>query len=87
MTADELLGLLARQLGFDPGLESAASVESGSFVWDLYSFEYQSYRADLALAEDDGKAYFVLLVSPPDERNALYETVFLPVVDALVPIE
>lgn len=87
MTADELLGLLAKQLGFDPGLESAASAESGSFVWDLYSFEYQSYRADLALAEDDDKAYFVLLISPPDERDDLYETVFLPVVDALVPRE
>ena len=87
MTADELLSLLAKQLGFDPGLESVASVESDSLVWDLYSFEYQSYRADLALAEDASKAYFVLLISPPDERDGLYETVFLPVVDALAPLE
>ncbi|GEM_PF-405858 len=87
MTADELFGLLARQLGLDPQLESVASAESGSFVWDFYSFEYQSYRADLALAEDGDKAYFVLLISPPDERDELYETVFLPVVDALAPIE
>jgi len=87
MTADELFGLLAKQLGLDPGLESVASVESGSLVWDFYSFEYQSYRADLALAEDDDKAYFVLLISPPDERDALYETVFLPIVDALTPIK
>ena len=87
MTADELLDLLARQLGLDPQLESVASAESGSFVWDFYSFEYQSYRADLALAEDGDKAYFVLLISPPDERDELYETVFLPVVDALAPIE
>lgn len=87
MTADELFSLLAKQLGFDPGLENAASTESGSLVWDLYSFEYQSYRADLALVEDGDKAYFVLLISPPDERDALYETVFLPVVDALAPLE
>ncbi|MGA9351055.1 MAG: alpha/beta hydrolase, partial [Anaerolineae bacterium] len=87
MTADELFGLLAMQLGLDPELESVASAESDSLVWDLYSFEYQSYRADLALAEDDDKAYFVLLISPADERDALYETVFLPVVDALAPIE
>ena len=87
MTADELFDLLAMQLGLDPELESVASVESDSLVWDLYSFEYQSYRADLALAEDGDKAYFVLLISPPDERDALYETVFLPVVDALAPLE
>jgi pimeloyl-ACP methyl ester carboxylesterase len=87
MTADELLGLLAMQLGLDPELESVASAESDSLVWDLYSFEYQSYGADLALAEDGGKAYFVLLISPPDEHDALYETVFLPVVDALAPLE
>jgi hypothetical protein len=87
MTADELFDLLAMQLGLDPELESVASVESDSLVWDLYSFEYQSYRADLALAEDGEKAYFVLLISPPDEHDALYETVFLPVVDALAPLE
>ena len=87
MTADELFDLLAMQLGLDPELESVASAESDSLVWDIYSFEYQSYWADLALAEDDDKAYFVLLISPPDERDALYETVFLPVVDALAPLE
>jgi hypothetical protein len=87
MTADELFGLLAMQLGLDPEMESVASAESDSLVWALYSFEYQSYRADLALAEDGDKAYFVLLISPPDERDALYESVFLPVVDALAPLE
>jgi hypothetical protein len=87
MTADELLDLLAMQLGLDPELESVASVESDNLVWGLYSFEYQSYRADLGLAEDSDKAYFVLLISPPDERDELYETVFLPVVNALAPLE
>jgi len=87
MTADELFSLLAKQLGFDPGLESVVSTKSGSLVWDLYSFEYQGYWADLALAEDGGKAYFVLFITPPDERDALYETAFLPVVEALAPLE
>jgi pimeloyl-ACP methyl ester carboxylesterase len=87
MTADELFGLLAKQLGFDPELESVVSTESDSLVWDLYSFEYQSYWADLALAEGGGKSYFVLFITPPDERDALYETVFLPVVEALAPLE
>jgi hypothetical protein len=87
MTADELFDLLAMQLGLDPEMESVASVESDSLVWALYSFDYQSYAGDLALAEDAAKAYFVLLISPPDEHEALYETVFLPVVDALAPLK
>jgi len=87
VSADELFGLLSGQLGFDPGLEPLASVESGSFVWDFYAFEVQTYRADLALAEEGGKAYFVLLISAPDEHEALYEEVFLPAVDALAPME
>jgi pimeloyl-ACP methyl ester carboxylesterase len=87
MAADELLGLLSRQLGFDPGLANVTSTESGNFVWDFYGFQYQSYRADLALAEDGDKAYFALLISAPDERDALYEQVFLPAVEALAPLE
>jgi pimeloyl-ACP methyl ester carboxylesterase len=87
MSADELRALLAQQLGFDPDLESVGSVESDSLVWALYAIEIQSYQADLALAEDGEKAYFVLLISPPDEHDELYEQVFLPVVEALAPLE
>ena len=87
MSADELRALLAQQLGFDPELESVGSVESESLVWALYEFEIQSYQADLALAEDGERAYFVLLISPPDEHDELYEQVFLPVVEALAPLE
>ena len=42
---------------------------------------------NVALAEDGKKAYFVLLISPPDEHEVLYEQLFLPAVEALVPLE
>ena len=86
-TAAELFANLAGQLGLDPGLEPVASAEVGNFTWDFYTFEIQGNLADLTLAEDGEKAYFVLLISAPDERDALYEQLFLPAVDALAPIE
>jgi hypothetical protein len=39
----------------------------------------------MALAERDGLAFLVMMQSEPGERAALYEAVFLPAVDALVP--
>ncbi len=56
-------------------------------TWSLYTFEAQGLPRDLALAESEGLTLIVILRSPTDERDALYETVFLPIVDALVPIE
>jgi hypothetical protein len=86
-TAAEMFGGLAGQLGLDPGLEPMSNAEIGSLTWDLYSFEIQGYPADLALAEDEEKAYFVFLISPPDEHETLYKQLFLPAVEALVPLE
>ncbi len=86
-TARELLDRLAGSMGFDPNLESVGREELGHFIWDLYTFEYQGLAIDLALAEDDGQAYMVLLASKPDERDGLYEQVFLPAVEALASLE
>jgi hypothetical protein len=86
-TAAEMFANLSGQLGLDPGLKPAVSAEIGSFTWALYSFEIQGHPADLALTEDRDKAYFVFLISPPDEHEALYEQLFLPAVEAMVPLE
>ena len=85
-TATELFASLAGQLGLDPALEPVARAEAGSFSWDFYKFEDQGYPADLALAEDGEKAYFVLLISPADEHEALYEQIFLPAVEAMAAL-
>ncbi len=84
---DELFNVLSSQLGFDPNMDSVATAEVGNFTWDFYEFQVRAYPVDLALTEEGGRAYFVLLVSPEDERDALYEQVFLPVVQALGPLE
>ena len=74
---------LAAQLDLDPDLAPVSSTKLGSFTWDLYSFERRGYPADLALAEEAGKVYFVFLLSPEAEHVALYEGLFLPAVEAM----
>ena len=87
LTSRELLVTLAGQIGVDPAIESLARQELGHFTWDFYSYEYQGLVLDLALAEESGKAYMVLLATNADEHPFLYQAIFMPVVKALAPIE
>jgi ABC-2 type transport system ATP-binding protein len=78
---------LARQLGVDPEMESVARSQVGNFTWAFYTFERPGgYPADLALTADSERAYFVYLVSAPDEHDALYDQLFLPAVEAMTPL-
>jgi pimeloyl-ACP methyl ester carboxylesterase len=87
-SADELFASLIEQLGLDPAPEPIASAEVGNFTWDFYRFERPGGNlADLAIAEDDEKAYFVYLVTAPDEHDALYQQLFVPAVAAMAPLD
>jgi pimeloyl-ACP methyl ester carboxylesterase len=86
-TAAKLFANLAGQLGLDPEPEPIAHAEMGNFTWDFYTFERRGSPVDLALAEDSQKAYFVFLMSPPDEHEALYEQLFQPAVEAMASLE
>ena len=86
--AAELFAAIMGQLGLDPPPDPVSSAQVGSFTWDFYSFERPGGNpADLAMAEDGDKAYFVYLVSTPDEHDTLYEQLFLPAVAAMAPLE
>jgi len=86
VSTSEMLANLAGQLGFDPEAEPVAETPLGSMTWQLYALRIEALPLDLALAEDGGKTYFVLLISPADEHDALYEQLFLPAVEAMGPI-
>jgi pimeloyl-ACP methyl ester carboxylesterase len=85
-TAADMYARLAGQLGLDPAAEPTGEAELGSLTWSLYRSEMKGFPIDLALAEDDAKAYFILLISPADEHQALYEQLFLPAVEAMEPL-
>jgi pimeloyl-ACP methyl ester carboxylesterase len=85
--AEALFANLAEQLAIDPELGPVSTAEIGQFIWSFYTFERRGYPADLALAEDDRRAYFVLLLSAADERDFLYEELFMPAVEAIAPVD
>lgn len=81
--AEQLLGILANQLGLAETPESAGTFDAGGLTWTLYEAESQGSPVDIALAEDGAFTYVVLLSSDGDERGYLYNAVFLPALEAL----
>ncbi len=77
---------LFTQLGLDLSKAPKLDTDLGSFIWTFYTFNQGDPIIDIALTEDDGKAYFVLLISPLDEYEALYNGLFLPAVEAMAPL-
>jgi pimeloyl-ACP methyl ester carboxylesterase len=86
-TAEVLLAGLMAQLGLDEAPSSTGEREANGLTWTLYELHVQTVSVDIALAESDGLVLIVLLQSAQDERDGLYEAVYLPAIDALVPIE
>ena len=76
---------MAENYGLDEPLESAGERDANGLVWVLYSFEVDGLIRDLAAAGDGEVSYLVVVRSAPDERDLLYEAVFIPIIDAFVP--
>jgi hypothetical protein len=87
MGAEDLLGVLAGGYGLAEIPESTGERQANGLTWSLYAFEVQGVPRDLALAESDGGTLIVILRSETDERALLYEVVFLPIVDGLIPLQ
>jgi len=84
MASDELLQLLLGQFGITETPEAAATREANGFSWSLYEVTFQGLQADIALTDADGTALVIVMLSDDSERQALYDAVFLPMIDALV---
>jgi hypothetical protein len=87
LSAEELLDAMTDGYGLEERPRSTAERQANDLTWSLYTFEAQGLPRDMALAESDGVILIMILRSPTEERDVLYETVFLPIVDTLVPIE
>jgi hypothetical protein len=87
VSIDELLPALRDGYGLESAPEKITEREANGLTWSLYTFEVQGLPRNLALAESDGLTLIFILRSDPDERDSLYQTVFLPMVDALVPLQ
>jgi pimeloyl-ACP methyl ester carboxylesterase len=72
--------------GFDQPPLKTGERQENNLVWNLYQATSQGHPVDVALAEHGRQTLMVLLFSYRDERDALYETVFLPIVDSAMPV-
>ncbi len=89
-TVDQLWPSLLPQLALTDVPAPTGSYDSDRFEWDLYRLDVPigatTVSVELALAEEAGTTYLVLLQSAPDDFETLRESVFLPAVDALAPL-
>ncbi len=95
LTPNQLISSIVDQTGLQGTPVSTGNRKTEGFNWTLYSFEIQrgfllahnpdfgTLILDVALAESNGKVFAIATGTPVSEREALYEQVFLPAVEAL----
>ena len=86
LSAEEILGLYVELLELGEAPEIVGEREANGLTWSLYELEYQDLPANIALTEQYGQALIAFLVSEPGEHETMLDSVFFPVVDALVPL-
>lgn len=68
--------------GLDGAPTPAGFREANGYLWSLYYATSNGRPVDIAAADDGGEALVIVLFSHPDEREALYRTVLLPMIDS-----
>jgi pimeloyl-ACP methyl ester carboxylesterase len=84
---EEMLGLVVQSYGLESSPENTGERQANNLTWLLYEFEIQGVLRYLGLAEDNSTTLVVILRTSADEREVLYDTVFLPVMDGLTLAE
>ena len=87
VTAQDLLTTLSGQLGLSALPEVVGEQQANNLAWTFYVIQIDEVVRDIALAENEGVAYIIILRSAAAERPDLYETIFIPTVEALTGME
>lgn len=68
--------------GLDGAPVEAGIREAHGLTWKLYYSTSNGHPVDVAAAENGFTSLIIIMFSHPDEHDALYRTVFLPMVDS-----
>lgn len=68
--------------GLDSAPAEAGTRSANGLTWKLYSSSSNGRPVDVAAVEKGGASLIIIMFSHPDEHDALYRTVFLPMVDS-----
>lgn len=87
----DLVATLLPSLQIEALPESSDTIETDALTWDLYNVEVEAapgltIAVEIALAEQNGTTYLVILQTSPDEFDALRDDVFMPVLMAYAPL-
>jgi pimeloyl-ACP methyl ester carboxylesterase len=77
---------LASNFGGNQGLDQPAirveQRQASGLAWSMYRTSSKGNPVDIAFAKSGNETLLVLMISYPDEHDALYDAVFLPVLDS-----
>lgn len=87
--ADQFLSLMRTQLEslgitIDPSSQTFNIQSAGGLNWRFYEANGGLIKIDIALASSGNSTFLVLLQSPWNERQALLQAVFIPVVESII---
>ena len=71
--------------GLDSAPAQAGQRQANGLKWTLYTSTSYGRPVDIAMADYRGRSVVILAFSDNDEHDAIYRTVFLPMVDGTVP--
>lgn len=90
-TASDLLAALVTDFALETTPEVLSNLQTEHFNWSIYQFERQQNNQSLivnaALAEDEGRVYYVLLQTAEIFQAELHAELFMPAVEALSPVQ
>lgn len=88
---EDLWATLLRSYGLAAIPPAIETHPTAAFVWTLYRVDYAdaalTLTIDMALADGDGRTLIVILQVYPDDYAAYHTAIFLPVLDALAPLD
>lgn len=85
-TADELLEQLSMQFGSGEPLVPIEEISTEAGTWQLYQLDDLGQSAEIALADGPDGLLVIQLLTSPALRDVHREQIFLPAVEALVPL-
>jgi hypothetical protein len=78
---DLVLPILSAQFGIKSD-EASETREANGLKWRLLAGELQDIPVNLALTDSNGKIYMILMLGNAEDKDALYEALFIPAIDA-----
>ncbi len=86
LSAGDLLSSITSSFQLEEAPEPVGTRQANGLTWSLYSFTSQGFPVEMAITESGGLGIVVLLQSSKDDRDSLYDAVFLPMLDSTMPI-